>query len=519
LSKKLLTNAEEPSYLIFYIDTAMDCGDVLPSHESKSYVARLFGLERPNSDSIHLVKILAVLFPSFAVSFQISTTFYMIFIAETLGGGDYIAGLTLVGVLVVVSLGTQTLLDYPTGAIGDWIGQRYVIASALICYSIAFGITSTIDNTTPFPVFVAIYALMGIGSAQESGAFQAWFDSNWRIAMPHDEDRKVYGVFWGRVGMVWQVSSTLVLIPGSWLALVFNRRWVFQLQAILSVVLAMAVLRLVKDLPGVRDETDERPSLREYGSLLKDGIKFLGSSKFVTFIILGEVLIWSTGPVWWNLLLFPFYFSYLFSDVAVSSYRTLVFIPEAVMQERSGIWSRRFDAKTWVPRFRLLQFGGVLFYIFLAMIVIVFPPPPLDAISLVTIKFPFSDFPIIEIPLQSVIPTMLTFSVFVLTSAFGGFAQILTQRIMIDVVPNRIRNSMYSLQPTLIMLASMPLIAIFGWIIPETGFPPIFVFCALITFAGAVLVRKAFSYSIPKAEEIIQATQEEKVEIDEMDVV
>ncbi|TFG08098.1 MFS transporter [Candidatus Thorarchaeota archaeon] len=496
----------------------MDCKDIQPTDEPKSHIAHLFGLEKPSYDSIRLVKILAVLFPSFAVSFQISTTFYMIFIAETLGGGDYIAGLTLVGVLVVVSLGTQTMLDYPTGAIGDWIGQRYVIASALLCYSIAFGITSTIDSTTPFPVFVAIYALMGIGSAQESGAFQAWFDSNWRIAMPHDEDRKIYGVFWGRVGMVWQVSSTLVLIPGSWLALVLNRRWVFQLQAILSVILALAVLRLVKDLPGVRSEIDEQPSLKEYGQLLKDGVKFLGSSKFVTFIILGEVLIWSTGPVWWNLLLFPFYFIYLYSDVAVSSYRTLVFIPEAFMQERSGIWSRRFDPKTWVPRFRILQFGGILFYILLALIVVAFPPPPLDSISLVSIRIPFTDLSIIEMPLQSVIPVTLVFLVFVLTSAFGGFAQILTQRIMIDVIPNRIRNSMYSLQPTLIMLVSMPLIAFFGLIIPETGFPPIFIMCGLITFVGALLIRNAFSHPIPKAEAIIQATQEEREEIDELDV-
>ena len=58
--------------------------------------------------------------------------------------------------------------------------------------------------------------------------------------MPHDKDRKQYGVFWGKVGMVWQLVSTLVLIPGSWLALIYGATWVFQLQSILSFVLAIA---------------------------------------------------------------------------------------------------------------------------------------------------------------------------------------------------------------------------------------------------------------------------------------
>jgi hypothetical protein len=57
----------------------------------------------------------------------------MIYIAESLGNGDYFAGLTLVGFLAIIQMAIQTALDYPTGALGDWIGQRYVIASALLC--------------------------------------------------------------------------------------------------------------------------------------------------------------------------------------------------------------------------------------------------------------------------------------------------------------------------------------------------------------------------------------------------
>ncbi|MHA2141189.1 MAG: MFS transporter [Candidatus Thorarchaeota archaeon] len=486
----------------------MDCDASLEEKRVSTRFTRLFGISEPTENAARLVKILAILFPSFALSFQISTTFYMIFIAETLGGGDYITGLTYVGILVITSLLSQTILDYPTGAIGDWIGQRYVISSALLCYSVAFWITSQVNPTTPFPVFMTIYILMGVGAAQESGAFQAWFDNNWKVCMPHDEDRKQYGVFWGRVGMVWQVSSTLVLIPGSWLALVFSRSWVFQLQAIFAFLLALAVLRLVHDLPGVRDESEGRPSLQEYGGLLKEGVRFLGSSRFVTFIILGEVVMWSTGPVWWNLLLFPLYFTFLLSDVAVSSFRTIIFLPQALSQERSGIWSRRFEPKVWIPRFRFLQFGGFIFYILLVFVTSVFPPAsPLSPVV-----------PILDFPIDSLIPTTIIFFVFVVTSMFGGFAQILSQRVMIDVIPSKIRNSMYSLQPTLIMLASAPLIALFGWLTPLYGFPLTFALCSIVTFTGALLVRKAFTYPIIKADEVQTATEEEVSEIHELDV-
>jgi MFS family permease len=489
-----------------------------------SRYARIFGIAEPTEKVVRLVKILSVLLPTFAASFQISTTFWMIYIAESLGNGDYFAGLTFVGILVVLQMAIQTALDYPTGALGDWIGQRYVISSALLCYAVAFGLTSLIVKDTPAPlwIYVTIYALFGLGSSQESGAFNAWFDNNYRVAMPHDKDRKQYGVFQGRLGMMWQVSSTLVLLPGSWLAYLYGETWVFSLQAIFAVFLAFIVFRLVRDLPGVRDEQEERPSIGEYGSLLKDGFRFLWSCRFVTLIILGEVVMWSIGPVWWNLILFPLYFSFLVTLVAVSAFRTLVFVPQAIANERSGVLAKRFEPKTWIPRFRILQFTGVIFYLVLAAIVYLFPGIPAgtdpETLEFFTVLIPFTNLPLIEIPVQTVVPVILLFLLFISLNMFGAIAGILTQRVMLDVIPNRIRNSMYSLQPTLVMLVSMPLIAFFGWLIPATGgFLLTFLICAVISLLGVLMVWSAFNNPIPKAEELVPATKEEQEEVQELD--
>ena len=503
---------------------AVECAEEEPAVVSSRY-ARIFGIAEPTENVVNLVKILSVLLPSFAASFQISTTFWMIYIAESLGNGDYFAGLTFVGILVVIQMAIQTALDYPTGAIGDWIGQRYVISSALLCYAIAFGLSSMIvkDTPAPFWIYITIYVFFGLGASQESGAFNAWFDNNYRVAMPHDKDRKQYGVFQGRLGMVWQVSSTVVLLPGSWLAYLYGETWVFSLQAVFAVVLAIIVFRLVRDLPGVRDEQDERPSLSEYGSLLKDGFRFLWSSRFVTLLILGEVVMFSLGPVWWNLILFPLYFSFLVTMVAVSAFRTLVFVPQAIANERSGVLAKRFKPEKWIPRFRILQFMGVIFYLALAMIVYAFPGIPAgtdpESIEFLTVLIPFTDLPLIEIPIQTVIPVVLLFTVFVALNMFGAIAGILTQRVMLDVIPNRIRNSMYSLQPTLVMLMSMPLIAFFGWFIPFTeGFFLTFLICAVISLLSVAMIWAAFNNPIPKAEELVPATEEEQEEVQEMEV-
>lgn len=470
-----------------------------------SLIGRLFGFKEPTREVLKIVKIFAILIPAFAFSFQISTTFWMITIAESIGGGDYIAGIALVGVLVVVQLVIQTMLDYPTGAIGDWIGQRWVIASALICYGISFWLTSTIiPGVTPFSTYLMIYALMGLGASQESGAFDAWFDNNYRAAMPQDTDRKQYGVFSGKIGMIWQVSSTVVLLPGSWLALIYSRHWVFQIQAIMSGALAVLVLIIVRDLPGVREELRQKQSIKEYGRLLVDGVKFIGSSRFVALTFFGEILIWATGALWWNILLFPLYFSYLFTEVAVSAYRTIIFLPEAVMQERSGVWSKRFDPIKWTWRFRILQFCGFVFYLCLALITLAFPSPP-TMHPIITINIPFTTIPFFEIPLASIIPIVGIFTIFVIMEFFAAVSNILTQRIMIDVIPNRIRNSLYSLRPTVAMLGAIPLLLFFSWLLPIYGFPLTFALVSVIALIGALLVRYGFRSPIPKAKDTFSA--------------
>jgi MFS family permease len=188
-----------------------------------SRIASFFGLSDADDRVLKLAGLFATFVPLVSFSVMVSSTFYVIFVAEALGNGDFIAGMGLIAVLVVVQMTIQILLDYPSGAIGDWIGQRFVISSAFFLHGLTFFMISLVTSASPFLYLVFIYALQGLAFSQESGAWGAWFDNNYRAAMPKDTDRIQYGVFQGKVGMLFQIVATASLIPGSILEITHTR--------------------------------------------------------------------------------------------------------------------------------------------------------------------------------------------------------------------------------------------------------------------------------------------------------
>ncbi|MFW9966364.1 MAG: hypothetical protein ACFFEA_04355 [Candidatus Thorarchaeota archaeon] len=86
-----------------------------------SRVARLCGFKDPNKKLARLAWVNLVIGPSIVFTIMMSSTFYMIFVADNLGGGPgmFLDGLALVGVLVVIQMVVQTLLDYPAGTISN----------------------------------------------------------------------------------------------------------------------------------------------------------------------------------------------------------------------------------------------------------------------------------------------------------------------------------------------------------------------------------------------------------------
>ncbi|MGY5857726.1 MAG: MFS transporter [Candidatus Thorarchaeota archaeon] len=472
-------------------------------------VTSYFGLKDAKPEVVRLAGIYTSLSLFMNIAFAISTTFYLIFVAEALGNNDFLVGMTFVGILVIVQMSVQTIFDYPTGVIGDWLGQRFILVTAFMTYAIAFYLVSLVTTTTPFFFLVLIYALMGFASSQQSGAMGSWFDNNWKVTMPEDDERKEYGVFLGKLGMLFWLTNTLILIPGGIFATIFGRPWVFQLQAIMCVVISILCLKFVHNLPETDELDQKRPTMDEYFSLLREGVQYLFSSQYVKYLLLGSMLVNSCIAVWGNLILFPMYYSYMLSDVAVASFRTVVMIPLVLYSERSGVWAKKFEPKKWIPRFRFLQSAGALFFWIFAIIMIVFPVPPPGS-PLIDIMLPGTEILILQVPVASVIPVFIMLAVFFILGVPYQLAGVLTSRVFVDAIPNRVRNGVYSLFPTVVLLLSIPQIAFFGWLI-SISIPLTLISIGIISTIGCAMIRKGLQF--PHPEELIQ--ESERV-VDEM---
>ncbi|MFX1475785.1 MAG: MFS transporter [Promethearchaeota archaeon] len=456
-------------------------------------LARFFGVQDQPKRVKSLVRKSALFNPLFAVTFMMSSTFLAVHIAEVLAGPAYYLtlGLALVGNLAFVQSIVQLVLDYPTGGLGDWVGQRWILLTAFLCIGAASIYTAF---ATTLLEFLFIYVLQGIGFAQLSGAFGAWWDTNYR-AVADDPDRSVYSVIMGKVGMIFQIASTLSLIPGAILADLISRQGVFVLQGGLALFLGFACLALLRDYPEVAENRPRR-SLREYYGVLRDGLKYSVSSKFVFFFLIGTVLAMSTISVWANLILFGIYYSFLYEDKAVALFRTLLYIVGIISLERAGVWTRKLNPARWIAFFAFLQSGGAVFYFAFAFITATLPSLLVNGVA---VPFPWMFFQL---------PALIVCLTFVFTGIFDGALSVLQQRLVLDLIPDRSRNSLYSLFPTLTLIFAAPQLIFFSGILPIFGPSPILIGLSLISTSGCLLIALGM-YFRPKTKKLEEPVKEE----------
>ncbi len=458
-----------------------------------SWIASFFGLEDESKRVQYLAKVAAAWMPLAALAFMLSSTFYSIFVAEILAPGDLVIGFAFVGILAAISMGTQLLLDYPTGGIGDWIGQRWILAASYLCFGLVFYLTAVGALFPYFWYWVILYVITAIGAALNSGALMAWFDNNYRTSAT-DPERKAYSKAQGRMGMFFQIATTAVLIPGAFMAMLLGRTMVFNFQAILCIVLAAISFILFRDSPEVIEKRPKR-SLRNYLKVLKKGLSFSFSTRLVMLFLIGMVIMSSTIIVWGNMLLFLIYYSYLGnSDVAVAIFRTFLFGFSVLWIERAGVWTRNLSPPKWIPRSRMLQTCGPLFYFAFAVIIFVMPP--------INVPFPYNYLQI---------STLLICAGFIITGIFTAFGNILNSRLLLDLIPDNIRNSIYSLIPTLTLLFAIPQTVLFAPILIIYDVPAVLVGLGVISLAGLLILylglRRVPKKPIVTEEELVSAEE------------
>ena len=371
----------------------------------------------------------------------ISSTFYVLYITQKF---DFVFYAELTSIAFTV----QFLLDYISGSLGDWIGQKSVIFISMFLFGIVnllIGIAVTKNE------FRLAFVILGIAAAQMSGSWQSLFENNYKILSgSQDLDRKIVGFFSSRVFSINSVLVVLALNLGGIIA-TFSRQLLFVIQGVIYFAFSFLILVFIKNKyyseSDIASDLDSLKPKKGYFKILSEGLVIFLKNRPVFLIILSTVFNTVAWNIWAGLLLFPIYFGYTGSDVGTTIVRSLVYIIGLYFTIKIATQSKKIaNANKWIGLFQIL-FSVIFFGLYFLLV---------------------SYFPL----LNSLNPTAIILTIFFYIPFFTllQLVNILKQRIMIDIIPPENRNSIYSLPPTLSTMLSIPVVLGAGIIINSYGF-------------------------------------------------
>ncbi|MHA1712881.1 MAG: hypothetical protein ACTSW4_02390 [Candidatus Ranarchaeia archaeon] len=372
---------------------------------------------------------------------------------------DYLSYIE-VGILFGIGMAIQAVSDYPTGALGDFIGQKNIL---IIAFVLHIASVIVILTATSFIHFLFFIVLSYLGASQESGALQAWYDNSYRaLEQGFDVKRTEYGAFMGSLNIATRALGAGMIIVSGLIAEILSRRSLFVFLLIVNLIHLISTPFIIQKPATGRTRKDRL----SYKSIVYMGLKFVTRSKANFAVFLGIAL--AMGVVqgfWGNLILFPLYAAYAKTDSLTAVLRFLtwgvgILMGIAVIKP-SKLIKNTSRALQWiiVPA----QTG-----LFLCVTIFYFLLPPLQAFDM-----------------RRFIGLAAAFNVF---SILINLRDILELRFIIDFVPDQSRNSLYSLLSTLAMVIAVPSSIIGGFVIQYTGLLCGMVFVTVIEFIGSVSI-------------------------------
>ena len=407
---------------------------------------------------------------------SLSWTFFSLYAIDKMG-------FTLTGIMLAVMLFTQFIFDYPSGSMGDYIGQRWVLTGAYLLFGIGFFFLAIAQD---FPTFIIIAIINGLGSALFSGALDSWLDSNYKKVDSIDTDRKIYGFARSRVNTANNVAFAASFMTGGFLSTLYSREIVFSIQFFLSLIMVIIVLTQIKDISSKIPIINAERKKSQYFSYLEGGVRFMFSSKAVFFLLLGMAFITATWTIWAMIVLFPIYFGYTGDDFGANLLRTIIYLSGVPV----GLYVAKFSKRLSIEDYSkfLLVFLVLFFPAFISLLTII---PVQNAFNLT--GFVWTAF------------IMITIGFLYKTS------EVLRMRLMVDLVPSKNRTAVYSLLPTITSLLSMLLLPMVGNMIDIYGLVAGVVVVGSVFSAGFLLIAIG-SYFMKKRTNLIIVDRQMTVE-------
>ncbi|MHA2029480.1 MAG: MFS transporter [Candidatus Kariarchaeaceae archaeon] len=436
-----------------------------------SRLDRFLGLGELPEQSQRLLKLFFYILFFIMLTTGMGQTFIILHYLETFGFKD---GAVLLSITFLV----QFLTDYPSGSLGDYIGQRIVLTIAMISFGIGYLIISQFESYSSFAVASIFF---GFALGQMSGALETWLDNNYKATVNDtDPDNKIYGFATARIGTLANFVFGISFILGGIISTLISREFVFLLVAILIIFILPIIIIYVKDVP-VSDQTSpvlKTSKSKNFLVYLKGGFKYLFSSKKSFTLLLGFAIIDAISFTWFTIFLFPIYFGYTGSDAGVGFLRSFLFITGGFL----NIYAATLSKKVSNDKMAILFFIQIV-GLFVGVIIL---------LDIVPLNQTFN--------LTGVILLILLMTA--VTPIFGAIAYTLRQRTLLETTPSEYRNSIYSLIPTIATVFQIPLMIYVGRIIENESLTAGLWIITFLSFAGIGLLFISQFFSETKLEKV-----------------
>ncbi|MHA2318263.1 MAG: MFS transporter [Candidatus Hodarchaeales archaeon] len=399
---------------------------------------RILGITTLNPDAKNFISKAVSLIYVYTFIVMVTNTFLILFTLEFLSLAELSIILALQAIL-------QAIADYPTGAIGDWIGQRWILFIAAISYGTGFIFLS---QASDFISVLIPFLLIAFARSQESGAFISWLDNNYKYYVLEDDDRRIYSRFFGKYTMLHEIIYALSFIVGGITVTFFNRTFMFFMQGVSLILISGIFLVFIRDHGAFKRD---KPEFKRYFQYLGGGIITVTRNKTLRLMILGLIISGTGFAVWSGLILFPLYEGYTKTDDLTAILRSTIFIFSAICTGIAGSLSVRIhNTQKWLSIGVL--FTDVLFFLGMYLMSLV----------MVVIFFTFAFSP-------------------------RYLVDVLKPRFYLDLIPDHNRNAIYSLIPTAILVISVIAIPLGGILIGTIGLEPTILVLAINGLIGSGL--------------------------------
>jgi MFS family permease len=338
-----------------------------------------------------------------------------------------------VTILLSILFLIRALFDFPSGIIGDWIGQRSVLVICALIYGLSY---SQMGLANTFSDLVLAFFLLGIAEAMKTGSFFSWFDNTYKQITIEDKDLVLYNKIISRYGMMKLFILSMAFIIGAQLINMFNYELIFKWQSYLFLIVCFVFILVIRDYRIDKTVSKQKKSTK---SIIKSSLSISWNNKQVRYVLLGSAIMWVTFAYWEKFLSIMLYKEIAKTDDIIGIVIALEFFIAAIITGFMGLIANRIvKIKNWLIILYVITcpvfFGGLYFFV--------------------------TEYPIASsFAIQDIIVYLM---IFILISMPFLLRNLLNYRLLLDIVPDENRSSVYSLLSTITFITAAIVINISG---------------------------------------------------------